>query len=685
MMTHRKKGELLCCLVLAAVCTPAIHMAVQASNADTMHEIPSEITALRNARDEIRYRHQAEADVSQAKHDLQQSRQNAAEAIAARKEAADNVATAKENVTMLTQNLAQTRQALAMAQTVLAERTQAVAAAQQAVAAYAPELESAKQEAAERQQVYDDLESQAQSVSQEYEEAMQKAEASQKANREQLVAEAVNAVGYELNRFDEAQAMVDAQETNTDGDIEALGREYDEQLNSLDTQMQTASDDLDAAQAALDAVQEQMDALKETWNEAQALEEESRQEVADYQAEIANLAAELVQARQDEEEAERYDREAQDWLNRAVSNEGQLIIAAQLQEYALAHLGEWSGFSTGIEYYHWKGDHTGYQLFLPFTYAQQRQMHGHKVDFGISTGYLHSDTGLEHGTAAGMADTQLSVMYHTDHPVNSTRYFINFNLPTGQHTFYQHAVVPEGLAHFTDFGAGFEFTPGIEGVHHYNEEDSLIGRIQYTFRTSYDYSKEVPGRNVSPGDIFHQELAYQHAGPKVQYAFQLLHSASSSASQDSIFLDEAGIWHAGTIQHYTDGDEWEMRIFYNRSITDKNELSLYTIQNLTEKTKGFASDDAHARYYGVGWMHHFDEKREWHAWIHYKDASSSYDPLRLDLNSTGYRRYSLAAGYSWQHSPTETLSLDVERYRRHNRHANTYQGWGIVALYTKTV
>ena len=80
MMTHRKKRGLLRCLVLAALCTPAVNMVVQASNADTMHDIPAEITALRNARDEIRYRHQAEADVAQAKRDLQISRQNTTEA-----------------------------------------------------------------------------------------------------------------------------------------------------------------------------------------------------------------------------------------------------------------------------------------------------------------------------------------------------------------------------------------------------------------------------------------------------------------------------------------------------------------------------------------------------------------------------------------------------------------------------
>lgn len=685
MMTHRKKWGVLRCMVLAAICTPAVSMAVQASNVDTMHDIPAEIAALRNARDEIRYRHQAEADIAQAKRDLQLSRQNAAEAAVTRRDAARNLKTAKDNVANLTQTLRQTRKALDTAQTVLAERSQAAVAARQAVADYAPALEVMQQNVEEKRSAYENLEGQAQNLSQEYEEAIQNAEAAQKANREQLVAEAVNAVGYEMNRLEEAQEMVDAQESNGDGEIEEIQRNYDEQLNAMDAQMEAASDDLDAAQNVLDAMQDHMDELRDAQNEAEELEAESREEVAGYQKEIVSISAELMQAEKDKADAEQYDREAQDWLNRAVSDEGQLIVAAQLQEYTLEHFGEWAGFSMGMEYYHWKGEHSGHQLFLPLTYAQESRIRGRKVDLGISTGYLRSDTGLSHGTAAGMTDTQLSVMVHNDHPVNSMRYLFNFNLPTGQHQFYQHAVVPEGLAYFTDFGAGFEFALGVEAVHHYNEEDSLTGRLQYTFRSGYTYAKEIGGRKVSPGDSFRQELQYQHAGPEVQYAARMIHSSNSSAAQDSIVQDEFGVWHPGDTLHYTDGDEWELRFFYNRALPQRNELSLYTIQNRSGKTKGIASQTAYAQYYGIGWMHHFDEKREGHLWLHYKDASSSYDPLRLDLNSTGYHRYAVAAGYSWQASPSETLSLDIERYTRRNKGANSYQGWGITVMYNKNL
>lgn len=684
MMKYRKRQRLLRCVVLAAACTAA-GAAVQASNADTMHDIPAGITSLRNARDEIRYRHQAEADAAQATRDLQSSRKNAAEAVKNRQEAANNLAAAKENISSLTQSLRQTQQALSAAQAVENERAQAVAAARQAVAAYAPDLEAMQQEVEAKRSTYENLEGQAQNLSQEYEEAVQHAEVAQEADREQRVAEAVNAVGYELNRLEEAKEMADAQETNEEGEVEAIQRDYDEQLSAMDDQLEAASDDLDAAQDMLDTMQEHMDALRDALAEAEELEAESREEVAGYKGEITNLSAELIQADKEEAEAEQYDREAQDWMNRAVSDEGQMIVAAQLQAYALEHFGEWSGFSLGMEYYHWKGEHSGHQLFLPLAYAQESRIRGRKVDFGISTGYIRSDTGLPHGTAAGMSDTQLSIMVHNDHPVNSTRYLFDFNLPTGQHAFYQHAIVPEGLAHFTDFGAGFEFTPGWEAVHQYNEEDSLTGRLQYTFRSGYTYAKEIGGRKVSPGDTFRQELQYQHAGPEVQYAARMIHSSNSSAAQDSIVLDEVGIWHSGDTLHYTDGDEWELRFFYNRSLTARNEMSLYTIQNVTGKTKGINSEDAHSQYYGVGWMHHINEKREWHAWLHYKDTSSSYDPLRLDLNSTGYRRYAAVMGYSWQYSPSETLSLDIECYTRHNNGANSYQGWGIVVMYNKNL
>lgn len=683
-MKHRLSSAWLRCLILGMACTTG-GAEVQAANADTLHDIPSEITSLRNARDEIRYRHQAEADMIQVHRDLTSSRRNAGEAEANWQEAGKALTAARENVTTLTQDLKQTQQELGAARIASAERTREAIAAQQAVADYAPGLYSMRSTVADERSAYESLESQAQAVSQEYETAVKEAETEQQAHREEIVAEAAEAVGYALNRLDEAQQMVDDQEQNDDGESEHIESYYDGLMDDLDTQLEASSDALDEDQEALDHMQEHMDELMEAQSEAEQLEAESREQVASYEADVASLASELTQARKDETDAETYYQECRDWLNRAVSEEGQLAVAAQLQDYEWKHWGEGAGLTTGIEYYHWKGDHPGYQWFLPLTYTEQGRIHGRRVDFGISTGYLQSDTGLVDGTSSGMTDTQLSFMIHNDHPVNSVYYLLNFNIPTGQHAFYQNAIVPEGLAPFTDFGAGFEFTPGWEVVHHYNERDSLSGRIQYTFRGSYDYSKEVSGREVSPGDIFHQGLKYQHIGPKVQYSIQLQHNSNSSARQESIFQDEFGLWHPGDTLHYTDGDEWDVRWFYNRSMTPKDELSLYTIQNLTEKTKGFASEDAYAHYYGGGWMHHINKEQEYHILLHFKDVSSSTDPLRTELNNAGYRRYSWVAGYSWQSSPSESVSLDIERYIRHNDGANSYRGWGIVAVYNKSL
>lgn len=672
------------CLILGMACT-AVSVSVRASNADTMHDISSEFASLRNARDEIQYRHQAEADDRQAHCDLKTAHHNAAEAIKNWREASNNLAVAKENVVTLAQNLQQTQQNLDEARIISAERTKEAIAAQQAVADYADGLYTMQGIVNDKRNAYESLNSRMQTVSQEYEVAIRDAKAAQQARNEAIVAAAVESVDYALNRLDEAQQIADEQEANSDSDVEAIESYYDGQLNDLSNQVEASSDDLDAAQEELDNMQAYMDELVEAQNEAEQAEAESREKVADYEADVMSLSDDLKQAKKDEIDTEIYVQESKDWMNRAISFEGQLIIAAQLQDYKLEHFGEGASFTTGVDYYYWNGDYSGHQLFIPMTYAQQGRVHGRKVDFGVSTGYIRSDTGVSNGSISGMVDTQLDVMVHNDHPINSVRYLCNFNFPTGQHKFYQNAIVPEGVAPFTDFGAGFEFTPGLEVIHHYNEQDSLTGRIQYTFRESYEYSKEVSHRDVSPGDIFYQGLKYQHIGPKMQYSIQFQHDSYAPAKQESIFRDEFGLWHPGDTQHYTDGDEWDMRLFYNRSVTPRDELSLYTIQNLTEKMKGFASEDSYAHYYGVGWMHHLNKQQEYHIMMHFKDISSSTDPLHLDLNNIGYRRYSLAAGYSWQRSSTESISLDIERYTRHNDGANSYQGWGIVARYNKSL
>ena len=357
-----------------------------------------------------------------------------------------------------------------------------------------------------------------------------------------------------------------------------------------------------------------------------------------------------------------------------------------------------------MEFDSWKGRESGHQLFIPLNFYQAGRISGHRVDIGLSTGYVQSDTHKSHGSVSGWADTQLSAELRNDHKQNSVRYQLLFNLPTGQSAIYQNAVVGNDLARMTDFGAGFQVTPGLELIHHFTERDSLAASVQYTLRRSYDYSKEVPGAQVDPGNAFQQEVSYLHAGPKTQYRLGVVHSHAESSYQDTIFSElrevevprtlhngkggpqggEGGtqtvtreFWGRDSRLHYREGDDWELSWFYNDQITKRDELSLYGIWNLVSGW-GYRNQAVHRLSAGAGWLHHMNERQEWHILAGYKDVTSNWDPLRLELNSGAYKYYSLLLGFSWQLGAKNRLSLDGERFRRKDDRGGSYRGWKVL-------
>ena len=156
------------------------------------------------------------------------------------------------------------------------------------------------------------------------------------------------------------------------------------------------------------------------------------------------------------------------------------------------------------------------------------------------------------GAVSGWTDTSLSLTLRNENPINSVRYGFGISIPTGQSRIGAKAVVPESLARFTDFGAGWQYIPSIEVLHKITEQDRLTGRMSYTMRGGYNYSREVLDAHVSPGNIFAQELEYLHADAKKTYMVQLYHKSTGKALQYSIDTDVRTITGKS---HCRDGDD----------------------------------------------------------------------------------------------------------------------------------
>ena len=657
-----KRRRALALLKRACTLTLALGMtsgAASAASHDALHDVYGYFSYMMNVRDEIRSHRAALAALAEARADVESARANLVEAQEATRDAAANLALAIQNLRAAEEHLAAVRKALASAEEASALRTEEAIAAQNAEAGYAPEVEAQRTALESLYREADNLSRAAGTTD------------GENPDREKVVARILAEVGYEQNRIVDAQRMVE----------EALAAERGTTPDAAGAKLTAVSAEVDAAQATLDAMEAQLDALTALREQAEDAERDARELVADYTQEAQASEADLVESRKNKEEAETYDAEAKAWALQAADEQKAAERRLLQSEHDLAYFGEGAGAETGVEYYTWHGERAGHQLYLPLSYFSRTHAGKTKLDYGISAGYVKSHTGFDSGVS-GLTDTQVSVTIHNEKPRTSVHYGLSVNLPTGESKIYQRAAVPEGLARFTDFGAGWQFIPSVEVTHRISERDRLTGRFSYAMRGGYDYSKEVPNAHVSPGNIFAQEIEYLHAGDRKSYMVQFYHNATSSAVQDALDTDSRTI--TGSTR-YRDGDDWELRFFYNGMIAPKDEMRFYAIYALTEAAKGIASQEVARQYYGLGLRHRVSDKLTWQIMAHYQNVSTTYDPLRTALNTgSGFKRRSLIAGLAWKASERKNLTFQVERYVRSDVGGAGYNGWGTALWYQQS-
>ena len=649
----------------AAAAACAVYLAgaahsVYAASHDTLHDVPGYLSYMMNVEGEIHSYHAAVDALAQAKIDLANARHNLDEARAAKADAVQNLELVGRNLRAAEDHLAAVRIALGVAEEESAARTREAIAAQQAEADYAPTVY------AQRTQM-EGLYAQANALAR-----VSGGGSDGSARRAEVVARVLDEVGYEQNRIVDAQIMVEAALA---GGVSGV------QDNSA--AFAAISAQVDVAQARLDAVESQFDALITAREAAEDAERDARERVADYQQEIAASEADLTQLRSDRVEAENYDAASKKWSDEAVRDEAAAVEQLARSEHDLKYLGEGRGYQTGAEYYAWHGERAGHQFYLPLSYFARTHAGKTKLDYGLSTGYVKSSTGFENGSVSGWTDTQLSVTLRNEKPVNRISYGFGLNIPTGQSRFARYAVVPESLARFTDFGAGWQYIPSIEVVHLITERDRLTGRISYAIRGGYDYSKEVPGAHISPGNIFSQEVEYLHAGEKKQNMVQLYHNSTSRAEQDAVDVDRRII--SGK-NNYRDGDDWELRYFHNQKVSKKDEVRFYAIYALTEAASGIASQSVARQYYGLGLRHRVSDKLAWLSMAHYARVNNTSDPLRTALNTGGgFRRTSLVGGVEWKLSERQNFTFQLERFVRSDDGGFGYNGWAFTLWYQEVL
>lgn len=443
----------------------------EASSLSTMHDVPAEFQALRNAREEIINYQEAERSLRNAQNNLLEAERVLAEAQNNREEANEGLMRARLNLEAAKVHLEEIKSALEEARLESEQRTQLALACQQAVADYLPDISA--QEASVQQ-----LSAEENRIAGEYA-ARYEVVAGQVDELAARIEQAWESVDWQQNRIAEVQAMVAG--VNVEGPVS------DNNASAYESRLEEISNALEQENAFLDEMYAYLDELEAARDQAEAAEEEARDLVKDLTEQQADVEADLVQSKQDVAEAEKWQEEAEKGLVETEKYHDEAEEDLRKTQYELDHFGEGKSWQSSLDFYSWSGySGRGHQ----FVFGQDFFGAEKNVEYSLSTGYVMSNSGLKHGRVSGMTDTTLTAKVKNPHEKYDVNYTFVIDLPTGQET-NVNAQLLEGLAKYTSFGEGLNFTTGVEVVRHFSKEDTLTGRLSYKIRGSYEYESQT--------------------------------------------------------------------------------------------------------------------------------------------------------------------------------------------------
>lgn len=624
---------------------------------------------------------------------IEEARENLRSARKAVPEAEKNLANAKESVIAsenyekeAEKNLIDAEEARSHAARGLAEAKDRSAHAEILLENARANLEKQQQETAEKQAALENIEAVLDSRDMQI----------SGSTREEAVKRAVEEVGYEQNRMNEAIRLADLYAAGLPSD--ARPEDAERVLHAMEQKVSESSAAYGGAKQAYEQAASLLPSLEATYRDAVKERDDSLAAEAETQKwydDTVNWVKEskrnIAQTKENIISSKKWVSEAEDALDMSISS--RKTIARDVWT-----MGEGEGFGTGMTYRHWKnGPYAGHQFYQSFSWykAFHREDYpgeenvssedwpkgnSHKgYELGLEAGRLESDTGAYHGKSSGFTDTTLYLRYHNDHPVNSMRYGLALVLPTGENRYYENAYVPKGLGLFQDFGGGWQLRPEIEAIHQLSEEDRLSAKLSYEIKGNYDYSKENPGLKVGPGNETRLDISYEHSEKDRQYKGWISHTNKEKTWQDIM----AG--NRSRRIRYNDGDAWEIGAAGNWQIRPKDELGALALFGYTGETTGeMKTGSLSEEEILLSYTHTIREDLAFQAFLSWYHSTLNYDPLyRSESIQDGWTRKSIGGRIDWQQSPYNRWSLALERYIRTQEGAPDAQGYGLSLWYSR--
>lgn len=643
------------------------NLEASAETLNVLQDIASDFDYMQNNITNIQNFDLAKGYVVEAEQNLMSAEYYVKEAEQVCLDAEANLQDAELNQKQAEEDLHQTENALADARARREALTAQAIAAQQAVADYLPTWYEAQADLQHKVDVQEAAEYNKPA-------SIRSAEESWSASQQERAAwiqAAWEEADFESNRLPELEARFDGGSAVGVGAEEAAAAEeaYWEQLSELESETETSRE-------YFDSVSEYLDELKAQQQDAEEMEADVRQEVMELQVELGQNQQYLRESIADVELCKKDREDAYTYQLEAIADREAAVNDVYLAKFALLHFDDGMGAQKTLEYYSWQGAQglSGHQLYSGNSFYMSKNHY----EFSLSNAYVVSNTGLDNGDMSGLTDTTLSAMYTNKHPVYEVRYGMDINLPTGESRNHNNDSVPDYMARTSRLGEGWNFTPRLEITRNLDKYTSATWRTSYSFRGSYADSLEDMSARTSPGNLWSNELEYLHTDDTTQYMFKLQHTLNSKSSISGLNNNYS----------FTEGDGWLGKAYYRKWFAPKDAWGAYMAWSF-DQAAAYDTDlqsgaGVHRFYYGGGWFHKFDDKRQLRLlanWL--RSEGNAYDPLTRQTHSSG-RRFSVSLGYDWRMDDQNSLSLYVERAILRQQGDANYRSWGVALSYNRS-
>lgn len=408
--------------------------------------------------------------------------------------------------------------------------------------------------------------------------------------------------------------------------------------------------------------------------------------------EAASKAAEAKQALLDAQLAVNESKE-----NALQTHKYALQTKTELEQliYAQEHPKGVHFFSAGMNYYRGQDDvgNSFYQFVQPLYFGYWQK----DFSYGLSTKHIISQNNAAgaRGHVGTLSDTTLTISKRNDKPKFVVDYSISANIPTGKSALSwseRYAMMNEDLVEVSQFGKGWQFTPGIDVSWRIGKEDMWTVGTSYALSGSYDPTSDIPDDNVSPGSEWRRFLRWQHAGQEWKFVGELINTTN-------------GRTQIANGAQYTSGDQWEYRLTYNRKLSQRQNVMFYYWRENQNRNTIVPSDTSNSlvHYFGTMWSKKLDDKRDFRVTFdvmesngsRYAGVSNYYDgngnPQYTSIDVDGRTKYTAGLGYDIKVDVNSKFSIDLQAFKMKDGRSTlgqpptTYKGFNLLMKYNRSI